>query len=55
MECKEHGRFEVSRRFDEIKDVRCPTCGGTTKKLMSNFVFANYPVKSVKLNGEEIR
>ena len=35
--------------------VSCTRCGGTTRKLMSSFVYPNYPVKSVKLNGEEIR
>lgn len=42
FECnKGCGRFEVSRRYEEIKEVRCPACKGEARRVVSpvNFTF----------------
>lgn len=38
--CEEHGRFETSRRFDEVNDVRCPACKGKVRRVYSPFAFS---------------
>ena len=35
--------------------VRCEKCGGRAQKIMSVPYLNNYPIKAVRLNGEEIR
>ena len=40
FECPEHGRFETSRRYEEIKDVRCPACKGEVERKYSPIGFS---------------
>jgi len=39
--CKTCGRFEAARKYEEIKEVRCPACRGEVRRVYSpvNFTF----------------
>jgi len=38
--CDKCGRFEVSRRFEEVNDVRCPSCKGKVRRVFSPFSYS---------------
>lgn len=39
FECKQCGRFEVSRRYEEMHEVRCPACRGNVRRVYSPTTF----------------
>jgi len=62
FKCERCGRIEekfLHHIENEEKEGRlvilCPVCNAQMEKKMSVFNFANYPVKAVRLNEEEIR
>ena len=53
--CPECGlRFEQLVPFFKKDKTDCPDCGVTAEVLMSKSHFNNYPVRSVKLNGNDV-
>jgi putative FmdB family regulatory protein len=40
FECPSCGKFEVARRYEEVKDVRCPACKGEVRRIYSPFGFS---------------
>ena len=39
MVCGKCGKFEVSRRYDELANTRCPACKGSVRRVYSPFSF----------------
>jgi putative FmdB family regulatory protein len=37
--CDKCGRFETSRRWDEVDQVRCPSCRGKVRRVYSPTAF----------------
>ena len=55
-ECSGCDRQYILRHgVNEQGERVCPVCGSVLKKLISAFNISTYPVKSVKVNGEEVR
>jgi len=47
--------FEKIRKFSNKDLVSCSKCGARATFKFSSYYFNNYPVRAVRLNGEEIR
>ncbi len=48
-------QFEVRHEVGSRELVRCPKCKSPAERRYSLFNFNNFPIKAVRLNGEEIR
>jgi putative FmdB family regulatory protein len=40
LECPVHGRFEVSRRWNELDQIRCHICQGKVKRVWNPTAFS---------------
>ena len=61
MPIYEYECWNCNHEFDELvawqykETVMCPECGCKPTPKISRFIINDYPVKAVRLNGEEIR